>query len=784
MRRISAPSPVVDRPRTEPCLGRKRRAFFGAAIVGVASFATPATGSPTATTDVAVVRFAGPPDTHQLDQLARSVEMVYTYLAPHGFLVKLRDDAPTALASLGRPGTAAVEPWLPTAKHHPNLIPWLTAELARRVEDDTTSRGPAGTGRNAAPGDDELAVILHLLPDHDVATVETTLQKLDLLTTGDSAATAPRHWLSLARPRVVTARSADDSAPAPERFALQPRPFTRLRLLVQPALLAARFDALRANPAVAFIEIEARRVLLNDTSIWVGQSGLLAAGTTPIYSHGIFGANQVVAVLDTGIDPDMCFFRDQTFGLPPVNACNGGTTIDANQRKVLAVNFLHQTECNGGISNTEWDNHDHGTHVAGSVAGDNFLNLGVHDTADGMAPLAKLVIQDGGLTTDNCADLPGIGCPVVDLQPIFQQTYDQGARLHSNSWGDNENAAVQNNYTAASEDADTFTWSHRDFLVLFAAGNGGNSTGRVSSPSTAKNVVSVGASNRGSNAGTIASFSSCGPTDDGRVKPDLTAPGSGIISADNDGNVTTNNCGTRSMSGTSMATPTAAGLTALAREYFTAGFYPGGVANPGDGFTPSAALLRATMINSTTAMTGIATPPPSICQGWGRILLDDTLAFPGDPRQLFVTDEADSIPFATGSVGDDRVFEVSIEAGAPLDITVAWSDFPSTPVASIHLVNDLDLEVTAPGTVLYRGNVMSGGQSTTGGSADRRNNVEQVILQSPVGGRYRIVVRSFTVPSGPQPFALVVSGAGAQLLSVFGDGFESGDANYWSSAVP
>ncbi len=212
--------------------------------------------------------------------------------------------------------------------------------------------------------------------------------------------------------------------------------------------------------------------------------------------------------------------------------------------------------------------------MAGTVAGDNFANLLTHNAGDGMAPGAKLVIQDGGYGVNNCADLPGIGCPVVDLNPIFQQTYDQGARIHTNSWGDNENAAVQSNYTAASQDVDEFMWNHKDFLIFFAAGNSGNAAGSVGSPSTNKSGVSVGATLRSTSANSMASFSSCGPTDDGRIKPEITVPGNAIVSANSDNNTTTNNCGTQSMSGTSMATPGAAGLTALIRQYYTEGWYP------------------------------------------------------------------------------------------------------------------------------------------------------------------------------------------------------------------
>jgi hypothetical protein len=278
----------------------------------------------------------------------------------------------------------------------------------------------------------------------------------------------------------------------------------------------------------------------------------------------------------------------------------------------------------------------------------------------------------------------------------------------------------------------------------------------VGSPSTAKNVISVGATAHGASAETMAGFSSCGPTDDNRIKPDLTIPGSNIVSAGNDGNVGTNNCTERTMSGTSRASPAAAGFGALARQYFTDGFYPAGVATPADAFPPTSALVKATLLNSAQNMTGVAQPIPSNCQGWGRILLDNALFFPGDARRLWVRD--DTVGFPTGSSGETRTFSFTVASGTvPFKATLVWTDFPSTPAALPHLNNDLDLEVAGPGG-LFKGNVFSGGQSVTGGLADRRNTAEQVLLLAPAPGTYTVTVRSFTVPNGPQPFALVVTG--------------------------
>jgi hypothetical protein len=650
-----------------------------------------------------LVKFPGPVTPEQKAALAAAARQVYTYLPENAFLVRM-DETPNRAARLAAAGAVWSGPYHPSYKIS-RYVAAVTAE------------------QKAAP----LVVMLHVYPDADVARVVEEL--------GQKGVTG-----------VVGSRA--------NPF------FSRIRLLMTPAEIVRSREALAQVPEVFWVETEPRKVLLNDTTIWVGQSGLSAGMTTPVFTNGIFGEGQVVGIIDTGIDADMCYFRDTVNGLPPRNECNGGTVTNPAQRKVLAVDFLWSNECAGGVANNEWDTQDHGSHVAGTVAGDNFATILGHDPGDGMAPGAKLVIQDGGYLVDNCGDLPGIGCPVVDLNPLFQQAYTQGARLHTNSWGDQENATPQNNYTTGSQDVDEFMWNHKDFQVFFAAGNSGPGTATVGSPSTAKSAVSVGSTLRGTSANTMSGFSSCGQTDDGRIKPEVTVPGSGIVSANADNNVASNNCNTVAMSGTSMASPGAAGLTALIRQYYTDGFYPSGAAS-GSGFTPSAALLRATLVSSAQQMT---VPPviPGNCQGWGRVLLDNALFFPGDARRLWVKDNA--TPFPVGSTGRNKVYTFTVGAGQPFKVTLAWTDFPSTPAAMPHLNNDLDLIVTGPGGVVWRGNVFAAGQSTTGGTADRRNTLEQVLLNTPAAGTYEVRVDDFNVPNGPQPLAVVVTGDVTEIV--------------------
>jgi fibronectin type 3 domain-containing protein len=639
-----------------------------------------------------LVKFPGPVTGEQIAALAATAQ-IYTYLPHDTFLVR-----PLAGLAVPRPTGAWTGAFLPEYKISPAIAQAQQAEPTTRT------------------------VMVTAFPDADLAGVAA------------AAAGLPG----------VTVVGSDRGAR-----------FSRVRLRVPGDALAGATTALAALADVFWIDVEGRRELLNDTTIWVGQSGLDAGMTTPVFDHGIHGEGQVVGYIDTGIDADSCYFRDATRGLPPMNVCDGGTTSDPAQRKVIAVDFSSTTECTGGIAANEWDTQNHGSHVAGTIAGDNLANPIVHDPGDGMAPGAKLVVQDAGFLTDDCGDLPGIGCPVVDLKPFFQQAYTQGARIHTNSWGDNENAFVQNNYSAACQDVDEFMFSHPDFLILFAAGNSGPRAASVGSPSVAKNGLSVGATQRGTAANSMARFSSCGPAADGRLKPDLTMPGQNIVSARNDRNVGSNNCSTITMSGTSMASPAAAGMAALVRQYYTDGFYPLGAPDPGHGFAPSAALVKATLLNSTQAMTGTgAGPLPDACQGWGRVLLDNALYFDGQARRLVATDDPG---FPQGSAGQTRTFTVQVEPGQPLRATLVWTDFPSTPAAAVNLENDLDLEVSGPaGTFL--GNVFAAGQSTPGGSADHINNVEQVLLDAPAPGVYTITVRAFNVPSSAQPFALVISG--------------------------
>ncbi len=411
---------------------------------------------------------------------------------------------------------------------------------------------------------------------------------------------------------------------------------TQLGLRVPRDRLAALIEELEQTRNLVSAEAQSPVRLLNDASVWRCQSG--EPDLTPVFDRGLRGEGQVIGIMDTGLDVDDCRFDDPVTGLPAVNQADGIET-NTEHRKILAVDF--HWDADWPPQSTSWDDHGHGTHVAGSAAGDVLGNQ-VHDGVDGMAPAAKLVIQDGGALVDDCADLPGLGCPVKPLEPVLQQAWAQGARIHTNSWGDEENFLPFGRYTERTADVDRFMWNHKDTLVFFAAGNSGPERDTVISPSTAKNVVSVGATLHGDFEPTCTvPFSSRGRTQDGRIKPDVLAPGMWVMSAATNFVVPGPSCSNAQNSGTSMAAPTAAGLGALVRQYFTDGFYPAGFARAADGFSPTAALIKAVLIASAVDLSTRGCPDepiPSRDQGWGLIQLDTALAFEGDDHRLLVDD--------------------------------------------------------------------------------------------------------------------------------------------------
>lgn len=542
-----------------------------------------------------------------------------------------------------------------------------------------------------------------------------------------------------------------DASPSAVRTATKPAPRgASLRYAVPLSRRAAFVAEAAALPDVAWIEPYDPPRLHNNDAIGPVQSNAATslAGTScttcTIFGHGITGTGQIVTVADSGNDSDMCFFRkssaagdvtDSEATTPPaVGTLSPGKKIIGYWVQPGATSYDNNAVC--GSSSTSW----HGTHTSGTAVGDNFANLSTAgapgiDAGDGMAPNAQLLFQDVGDDTSGC--LSGL----ADQYVLFQQALLGGARAHSNSYGSDSGGA----YTGDAQASDRFLFDHEEMTIFFSAGNAGPGTNTIGSPGTSKNVVTVGALGHG-NSTTVAGFSSRGPTDDGRTKPDIMAPGSSTISAGGDSSHSSNNCGLSSLSGTSMACPTVAGASALLREYFANGFYPSGTATPADAFEASAPLVKAVLLNGALPLgTGFGNQN----YGWGRVFLDQNLYFAGDARKLRVW----ALPNPTGlTTGQSRSYTVTVGAGQELRVTLVWSDPEATLGVASSLVNNLNLSVT-DGSSTWLGNVLdASGVSTTGGSADAINNVEQVRLVAPAAGTYTVTVSAPSVPGNGRPY--------------------------------
>ena len=473
-------------------------------------------------------------------------------------------------------------------------------------------------------------------------------------------------------------------------------------------------------PDVRYVEEVGDVTLNNGTTSWVIQTN--TANSRTIWAQSLRGEGQIIGHIDGPIDMNHCFFRDDVNNTP-----------SPAHRKVVGI----RNAANGTTDQS------HGTFSAGCAAGEDVDNDAFSATPNannGNAPRARL-------THGYLYDLDWITNGTVSFYNYLIQAHNDEAHIHTNSWDDKSTSA----YTQLSVDLDRFAWEHEDDLVIIGPDNNGT----IRPPDTAKNALVVNATQQSPNQNNFSSgimqFSL-----DGRLKPDLMAPGQGIVSAD-DGTT----CGTRTSSGTSFAAPAVAGAATLVRQYYTEGWYPTGTRQPHHAFIPSGALLKATLLNATVDMTGLAGYPGTAAtgEGWGRLLLENGLYFQGDTRNQRVWDTRHVDGLTTGVI---REHHVDIASSAqPLKITLVWTEPPGAANSAAPVVNNLDLEVISPnGTQTFRGNVFAGGVSTTGGVADSLNNVEMVLVNNPALGDWtiRVIGTAVNVGNPGQGYALTVTG--------------------------
>ncbi len=427
-----------------------------------------------------------------------------------------------------------------------------------------------------------------------------------------------------------------------------------------------------------------------------------------------------------------------------------------------------------GISDTDGIS-DHATHVGGTVGGDGTASGG---TNRGMAPAVDLISyafeQEGGLQEGFLYTDPG------DIEADYTEAINlYGVDLSNNSIGTN---TAPNGYpcdwtgnygiTSALIDSIAAGSLGNPFRIVWANGNErqsfrcqGDDNGNhgefysTAPPACAKNHIAVGSVDADTDL--TSSFSSWGPTDDGRIKPDISGPG---CQAGGDGGVTSISSfsftGYSSKCGTSMAAPTVTGISALILEQYRETF-------------PDRDDLRNGTLKALLANTAddSGNPGPDYKYGYGSVRAIDAID----------TVIAENIVEAEVAQGGTYQGVIIVEPGqTELRVTIAWDDAPATPNAATALVNDLDLRLIDSNGTPYLPWTLDPNNpnaNATQSSVDRLNNIEQVSIANPTPGAYTVEVTGFNIPQGPtQSFGVVSSStlincSSAGIISVGGNLF-------------
>ncbi len=399
----------------------------------------------------------------------------------------------------------------------------------------------------------------------------------------------------------------------------------------------------------------------------------------------------------------------------------------------------HTARDSAGLSN-------HATHVAGTIGGDGSGSGGQYA---GMAPAVTIESygfeMEGGLEEGFLYTEPG------DIEADYGEAINQyGAVIANNSIGTNTATngfpcEWTGDYGITSGVIDSVVRGALggDIRIMWANGNErqtsrcGDQFYTTAPPACAKNHITVGALN--SNDESVTYFTSWGPADDGRIKPDISTAG---CQADGDGGVTScsSSGGYTTMCGTSMASPTACGIGALLMQDWRSQF-------------PERPDMRNSTLKALLAHTAadLGNAGPDLKYGYGSIRTKDAV----DHLRT------DSHLEAEVSSGEAYEFLVISHAGDPqLQVTLAWDDEPAVPLVLPSLVNDLDLIVYAPdGTRHYPWAIdpANPGDPATQAAEDHLNNIEQVTVDSPQPGVWRVQIHGYAVPVGPQAFSVMAT---------------------------
>jgi PKD repeat protein len=432
---------------------------------------------------------------------------------------------------------------------------------------------------------------------------------------------------------------------------------------------------------------------------------------------------------------------------------DGGAVLSTHQE---FGNRINQVD---GVSTT----HYHATHVGGTM-----IASGVQATAKGMAPAANLDAYDWNYDESEMATAAAAGALVSN----HSYGYANGWGWNGSAWvwyGTTSISTVEDYsfgfYDTQARDWDQIASDAPGYLIVKSAGNDrgdGPSNGTypqdgpydcIGNAGVAKNILTVaavedipGGYSQASDV-VMSSFSSWGPCDDGRIKPDISTNGVGLYSTDDD-----NDTDYQSLSGTSMAAPSATGSLILLQQHYQN--------LNGNGNLMTAATLKAIVIH--TADEAGPDPGPDYMFGWG---LMNTLAAAQkitEDQSINVIDEL--------TLGNGNTYTRTIKASGnePLVVSMVWTDQPATPVTAAldpidpMIVNELDIKITESTNTYYPWQLNRNNPSAAATRSGENNidNVEMVVIDNPVSNtEYTIIVdHDGTLIGGAQGFSIVISG--------------------------
>ena len=361
---------------------------------------------------------------------------------------------------------------------------------------------------------------------------------------------------------------------------------------------------------------------------------------------------------------------------------------------------------------------NHGTHVAGTTASAGIVNAKYR----GMASKATVINQ--------------FFSDVITNAPIYVADYNMV--LSNNSYYTGQNFCPgDGQYDALSNYIDEQAKAYPQLLHNVAAGNDGSlnclnfpvSFGTIKSGwQCAKNVLTVGAMNVQDYS--IAYFSSRGPVADGRIKPEITANGWAVVST-----TTNNNYGINY--GTSMSCPAVTGALSLLYERYK---------QLNAGANPTSALIKALVCNTAE---DLGNRGPDYTFGFGMM----------NARRAVQAIESNHYFINTIDSRNSKSQTIMVPSNSKqLKVMLYWTDMPAAPNAATVLVNDLDLTVKEPSTLLHRPLLLNSTAANVNDiateGADHINNIEQVVIENPAAGNYTINVEGFSVPFGSQDYVI------------------------------